>query len=189
MRTLLLSVLAVILAASANAQDAAKAVRTIRDVTVGMSRETVLSGLSERFTLTQIDKQALDNFEVWYVLGKSSDDDETAKIAFEKEKVFGVSISLYTPMTGEAVRFAERLFRLLYDSADPPSSPGTLDKVSNRRHVLVPVELQDIRGDKMEDIDIEFKIGKQQFSVHVTKLEGYASRVEFKQNILDAATQ
>jgi len=175
----LLRTLAVVLASAlaANAQDTAKPVKTVRDIEVGMERDKVLAGLSEGYALTKVDSR-IEHSEVWVAKGKNPADSEVARLVFWEGKVDLVTIDLYPAQTGEAVRLAQRLFLMLYNRAEPPTSPSPVDKLANRRSLVVPIELQDVRGDQIEDMSIILAIGQRHFSIHITKSEGYPDRVE-----------
>jgi hypothetical protein len=78
-------------------------------------------------------------------------------------KTLFLTISLYPGMTGDAVRLAERLYRLLEVEAEIPPAQTAADKIFHRRYALLPIDLQDFRGDKGEDMDIGFTIGGSNF--------------------------
>jgi hypothetical protein len=171
-----------VLAIVAAAQDAPKQITTIRDVEVGMERDRVLAGLSGNYTLTKQDLH-IDNSEVWVAKGKNPADLETARLVFWEGKVDLVTIDLYPAATGEAFRLAQRLFLMLYDRAEPPPSPNRIDKLANRRSIVVPIELQDIRSDQSEDLNIGLTLDKRHFSIHITKSEGSPDKVELVESI------
>jgi hypothetical protein len=183
MRALLVPLIVALFVATTAAQDARPPVKSIRDVKIGMSREYVLAGLSERYTLTKFE----DVEGAYLVRAKDHPDDgESATILFSQGRAHLVTIHLYPEVTGEAVRFAQRLFFLLYNGADPPSSPDNLDKAANRRYITVPIELQDIRTDKLEHLDIGLVVGQRHFSIHLTKLEGYPDSVELREYVQES---
>jgi hypothetical protein len=124
-------------AQNAPAQDAPeKAVRTIRDVQIGMSRDHVLAGLGDQYKCTRIDTGRIEGDQYWMVWPKddpkSQPERESGAIRFWEGKASSIEIDLYPSMTGEAARFAERLFWLLYKRADPPASPNKLCGVELR---------------------------------------------------------
>jgi hypothetical protein len=133
--------------------------------------------LSENYTLTKLDSH-IDKSEVWIAKGNSQADTEAARLVFWEGKIDLVTIDLYPAQTGEAVRLAQRLFLMLYNRAEPPTSPTPVDKLANRRSIVVPIELQDVRGDQIEDMNIVLAIDKRHFSIHITKSEGYPDKVE-----------
>jgi hypothetical protein len=188
MRRLLLPLVAAMLITCASAQDTDKPVKTIRDVKIGMPRESVLTGLSDRYNLQKSNvRTGLPEFEQWYAVANMPKEDESGKITFQDGKAFVVDFSLYPPMTGEAVRFAQRLFTLLYSRADPPSSPNILEsKFYNSRYATVPIELRDDRGDKLETLHIGFTIGQQLFDIEISKLDGLPDSVEIHQSLVSA---
>ena len=147
-----------LMAGSAFAQDAPaqnapeKAVKTIRDVQIGMSRDHVLSGLSDLYECDRIDTNPayqIEGFSYWGVYPKYDPKvltkPESGTVVFQDGKVRHVNIGLYPAMTGEAPRFAERFFRLLYDRADPPASPSKLEKAYNARYATLPLPRESIR--------------------------------------------
>ena len=134
MRTVLLCIVLIAgraLAQNAPAQNAPeKAVRDIRDVQIGMSRDHVLAGLGDKYDLTRIDTAKIAEEETWMVWPKDDPKratrPEDGAIRFWEGKVLSVDISLYPSMSGEGSLFAERLFWLLYNRADLPAPPTTL---------------------------------------------------------------
>jgi hypothetical protein len=186
-----------LIAGRAFAQDAPaqnapeKAVRDIRDVEPGMSRDHVLSGLSDQYDCTKMDTHE-EGYEWWYVQPKydpkSSVERESGRIWFSQGKVDNVSIDLYPSMTGEAPRFAGRLFRLLYDRADPPASPNKVQKLVNVRYATLPVELHNEQLDELEQLTLIFTVGGQRFSIIVWKQQGKPDFVDIVQDISGVAT-
>jgi len=172
-----------------------KAVRTIRDVQPGMSRDHVLSGLSELYEWSRIDADPAYQTEgagYWGLYPKYDPKRltklESGTISFWEGKVRYVTIDLYPSMTGEAPRFAARLFRLLYDRADPPTSPTKLQKLVNVRYATLPVELHNERFDEVEELTVFFTVGGQDFRIRVKRRQGEPDRVDIEQQISGATT-
>jgi hypothetical protein len=117
-----------------------KAVRDIRDVQIGMSHDHVLAGLGDKYDLERIDdpksQAAQDGVEFWMVWPKDDPKNplerESGAIRFWQGKATNIEIDLYPSMSGESARFAERLFWLIYNRADPPASPNRLCGVELR---------------------------------------------------------
>jgi hypothetical protein len=117
-----------------------KAVRDIRDVQLGMSRDHVLAGLGDKYNLTRIDdpksQLAKDGDEYWGIDPKHDPESqlerEAGAIRFWQGRAASVKIGLYSSRTGESTRFAEHLFWLIYKRADPPAPPNRLCGVDLR---------------------------------------------------------
>ena len=178
----------------AHAQDApaqnapGKAVRDIRDVQIGMSRDHVLAGLSDQYECSRVVASEAEGFEAWSVSPKydpeRSVQREPASIMFLQGKTASIDILMYPSMTGESARFAERLFWLLYHKADPPGSPDYAQRLFDSRYVTLPVELRDVHHDEDEVLSIRFTLGGQEFSIMVQKQHGKPDRVDVVQRIV-----
>ena len=180
-----------------------KAVRTIRDVQLGMSRDHVLAGLGDKHDLTRVDDPKSElakryGDEFWAVWPKDDPqalpgEREPGAIRFWQGKAVSVEISLYRSSTGESTRFAEHLFWLIYNRADRLSSPDKawdkLDKEYNARSATLPVQLQDRHDDKGEELKLFFTLDGQDFSITVWKRPGEHDSVRVEQNIYRATTE
>jgi hypothetical protein len=177
--------LGTVLVVSAVAQERASTVRTIRDVKVGMPRNVVVTGLAKNYEVRKI----LDDDLMVY--GKDSDTFEMARIGFVQNRVFSVTTTLYPAMKGEAVRFAEHLFFFLRDTAtltpvaqkilqEPNVRQAVVEQVTNSKHLDLPVDLRYRRNDKLETMEIDFKVGEEHLVIEVSKLEGFPDSIEIQ---------
>src|SRR5258708_25036 len=94
---------ALLAATRAFAQDAPeKAVRDIRDVQIGMSRDHVLAGLADQYQCSRLFGSEAGGFEAWSASPKhgpeSSAERESAIVTFRKGKALTVDIKLYPSM-------------------------------------------------------------------------------------------
>jgi len=192
-----------LLAGKAFAQDAPvqsareKAVRDIRDIQVGMSRDHVLAGLGDKYDLTRIDDPKSDlaqhGGEYWMIWpksdAKSQVDRESGAVRFFQGKASSIEIETYSSITDESARFAEHLFWLLYSRADPSARPdkdAALDsfyKDANARWITVPMQLRDSHGDKHEELEMLFALGGQHFWISIGKRPGQPDHVRVQQII------
>lgn len=120
-----------------------KAVRDMKDVQLGMSRDHVLASLGEKYDLTRIDdpqsQSALAGDEYWMASPKPNavrnhdlDIDSGGAVRFWKGKASSIEMDLYASRQGESTRFAEQLFWLVYNRAELPVTPDKLCGVAVR---------------------------------------------------------
>jgi len=166
------------------AQDGPQSVKTIEDVKVGMPRSLVLSGLAKKYELRKEDES-----NYWLVSAKDADKFERAEIWFVEDKVWGVYVYMYPPMTGEAVKLMERLFFLLNDRAkiapsnlkilqDPSLGSSVASAIANRKHLDLSVDLFYHHYDSGEKMEIDLSVEKEHFAIVTWKSEGFPSDVE-----------
>jgi hypothetical protein len=141
-------------------------VKTILDVSIGLARDVVLSGLAKGYKVGKVDSDGSD----WLVMAKDPAHFEKAEIFFLEGKVASISTFLYPSMEGDAVKFAEHLFFLLRERAtlmpgaedalksDPPLSLAR--HIANSGHLQVPVDLHSSRADAGETMEIWLNLGK-----------------------------
>jgi hypothetical protein len=169
-----------------------KAVKDIRDVQIGMSRDHVVSGLSGRYKCSKVGEPAR-GAEIWSVSPKDDPkrvgELESASILFVDGKARTVGISLHPTMTGEAAQFADRLFWLIYNKADLPiNARERSDTLLNKRYATLPVELQDTHDEKSQNLFIIFNLGGQTYSIGVRKRRGLPDEVNLMQHFPGATT-
>ncbi len=135
----------------------------ISSVGIGMSRESVLSGLAGRYKLTKEDLGGgpVSQLEVWSVEEKGSPASaDFWEIAIKDGKVASVITRFSPTLRGDAVGLAQQLFAELYPRADVDS--GQVAKFLGTRRLTVDVELGQISSGKSneETMRFEFQNGR-----------------------------
>lgn len=163
------------LASAGSAQDVP--LRTLRDVKIGMARETVLAALSKSYDVTRMDQGDLSEVELVALSPKPNLRMQTESvdefilrlpggtIVFADRKVVSVETTLGPSLTSDdGVRFARQLFFQLYNLAEASSSSDPLvqrsEKVHLQREIVVPITLSQLHQATGDSYELSFHVGE-----------------------------
>jgi len=160
------------------------AVRDIRDVQPGMSLDHVISGLINQYDCIKMETHVdgVARYSIWPKLDATkSGQHQAASIVFSQGKVVNVSIDVYPSTGGDAAKFAELLFWLLYNGANPMPSSGRVDKLGNPRSITLSIELRDLHDAEGEDSDVMFTVDGKNYGIRISKQDGHPDTVQITQ--------
>jgi hypothetical protein len=156
-------------------------IHSLFDVRAGMPRDKVIAALSERYSLKK--SGLIVDVEYWDVRERESNGEFVGYVFFEQGRVRSVQIRRVQPLVGEAVRFADRLFRLLANEASPPPNMSDFARKLNVKTIKAEIQIQELHSDGSETLDMFITVGGKEFKITIVKGDKYASTVTVDQNI------
>lgn len=186
--------------AAGNAQDAP--LKTLRDVRSGMDRETVLTALSNSYSVTapgsgklafsdlqpradaQRQGESLDQFLERVPSGQ---------ITFWEGKV-GVVVVHLQPILKSAddIRFAKQLFFGLFNEAEPvnvSSDPDVQRKVEQSagqiRQIVAPIKLLQIHNPTVDLYQLDIEVNGHHFALAISSAPGREASVALSEQVFD----
>jgi hypothetical protein len=143
--------------------------RSLLDVSKGMSKGQVLTGLADGFNL-QREEMGDSPLEAWSAVPKKTTDQLSAgEIVFEMGKVAVVRVSVMPNLGGDAVALARELFFMIQAHAKPPEPVTKAESALNVKDANIPVEVQSWPAPNGDTQMIRFYLDDMQLEINIRR--------------------